>query len=692
MISYTENGLTYEINQENFTATITSADQALSNINIPRTINYASDEYLIKSVGKLSFAYHKAIEIVTFSEDCNLEIIEQEAFTHSTLKSIFIPKSVTKICSKSFYSCEELFMVKFSKDSKLTIIEDDAFYCCNFKLFYIPPLVTRIGKYSFSSCSNLLMVHIDENSQLTSIGDKSFIWTPIVYFPPNLNELGEEWLCSTTNLNEIEISPKNDNFKRIIYKDNLMILGKSDQNVDSFDSLVFVTHKAKSILIPSYIKHIKSTAISGCEKLESVEFEKGSKLLSIDEGAFSHSSFSEIKLPSSLYEIKKNAFARCENLQKVEFENNSKLRLIGKHAFSFTSVESFMFPENVEVFEKEWCFYLSHLISIYLGPKNGYLSYFDSKVVIGKSNKNDDKYDTIIIARRDIDQIKIPSFIKYIKSCAFFDCRYLQKVEFAEDSELISIESYAFSGSLIKEITIPKHVKTIKKSAFDRCEYLKEIKFQDDSELKVIGSFALNSIDLESFYIPKNVEIIKKGFNPYCRALKNIDVSPENKNFLLYNKKMIICKSNSKIEFCDSLLFINGIHNKIEIPSFIKYIREFTFVYMIELIEVIFDKNSQLISIGFSAFSYTSIKSIQFPSSLKSVDRNALYNCMKLTTVEFLSDEISIDSSCFNETIIMISFPNTHIINIAYDAISIQDCIIFTNPYTKLIRFPSKVD
>ena len=61
-----------------------------------------------------------------------------------------------------------------------------------------------------------------------------------------------------------------------------------------------------------------------------------------------------------------------------------------------------------------------------MSPKNKYLSYFDSKIIICKSNEDNDNYATIVFARRDIEEVRIPSFIKCIKSCAFFDCNFLQ--------------------------------------------------------------------------------------------------------------------------------------------------------------------------------------------------------------------------------------------------------------------------
>ena len=49
-------------------------------------------------------------------------------------------------------------------------------------------------------------------------------------------------------------------------------------------------------------------------------FENGSNVISINEGAFVHSTFLEIKIPLCVVHIKNCAFARCESL-KIDDKN-----------------------------------------------------------------------------------------------------------------------------------------------------------------------------------------------------------------------------------------------------------------------------------------------------------------------------------------------------------------------------------
>lgn len=695
MIKTSFNGLNFELNKESFIATIISANNDLINIEIPRSVIYQSQEYVIKFIGKLSFAYHKTINTVTFSSNSDLQVIDDEAFTHSSLHEISIPSSVTRIGKSVFHSCEDLTEVTISTDSKLTIIDKMAFYFCGIKTFYLPQFVTKISKASFDSCSEMTTFIIPENSKLTTIDKGAFAWTPIefLFFPADLHEFGEDCFCSTTKLEKVKISPQNK-YLKYLDDDEMIVIGKSDLNSDLFDVLVFASRFVQTLTIPSFIRHIGKTSASGCQFLKYVFFEKESNLISIDEGAFSHSTLHGIKIPSSCIQIKKNAFARAESMQVVLFENDSKLEYIGQHAFAFTPVIHFFFPPNIQTLEKEWCFYLDYLSEIILAPNIKYLKYFDSNFIIGKSDLKSDKFDSIFFARRDITHVHIPSFIKYIKSCAFANCFELEKVEFDEDSELEIIEGYAFSCTAITEIKIPKHVKIIHKNAFESCDNLENVEFHPDSELIKIGKFVFNCKSLATIEIPSKVEVIKQGLTSSYGQIRHTSVSPQNKKLKFVNEDLLIGKKDSKSDSFDSLIGSNDDFDEITIPSFVKHLNFFAFIYHLKLKVVNFEENSQLESIGVGAFELTSIKSITLPASLKIVERSAFERCILLGSIEFLSDEISIDSSCFDNSFRLnaVSFPRASKVKICYDAFTNQTCSLFVLPGVELIQFSSKYD
>lgn len=172
-----------------------------------------------------------------------------------------------------------------------------------------------------------------------------------------------------------------------------------------------------------------------CKSLKKVEFQKDSKLVSIQASAFEFSSIVKITLPQSLVKIGYHAFIGCRNLQIVNFSDvlNSNLKIIGEAAFyNCDKLMHFAFPSSLEV----------------------------------------------------------------IKKAAFQNCECLQKVVFPVDSRLRIIEKNAFSGSSIKSIKIPLSVQRIGKDAFSPCSSLliNEIDEKSKFSLDPLEVFSKKSI------------------------------------------------------------------------------------------------------------------------------------------------------------------------------------------------------
>ena len=74
----------------------------------------------------------------------------------------------------------------------------------------------------------------------------------------------------------------------------------------------------KLISIPSSVKSIGRSAFYNCPKLESVSFEKESKLTEINNSVFKHCrELKSISVPSSVKSIGRSAFLNCSKLESV---------------------------------------------------------------------------------------------------------------------------------------------------------------------------------------------------------------------------------------------------------------------------------------------------------------------------------------------------------------------------------------
>ena len=104
-------------------------------------------------------------------------------------------------------------------------------------------------------------------------------------------------------------------------------------------------------------------------------------------------------------------FDQCTALETIEFEADSTLETIGSYTFAF-----------------------------YRGDYNGYPCY---------------------------KKIVLPASVKTISSKAFYKFESLETVEFAEGSNLETIESSAFEQCIaLKKIVLPDSLKTISSYAF----------------------------------------------------------------------------------------------------------------------------------------------------------------------------------------------------------------------------------
>ena len=69
-------------------------------------------------------------------------------------------------------------------------------------------------------------------------------------------------------------------------------------------------------------------------------------------------------------------------------------------------------PASLKELKFGWCLSLDKLESISISPENKYFSVIEGKMIVGKSNPNDDVYDILYFVTRDIKSITIPPFIK----------------------------------------------------------------------------------------------------------------------------------------------------------------------------------------------------------------------------------------------------------------------------------------
>lgn len=264
------------------------------------------------------------------------------------------------------------------------------------------------------------------------------------------------------------------------------------------------------------------------------------------------------------------------------------------------------------------------------------------------------------------------------------------------------IEESAFSNTPIKKIYIPPHVKRISRCAFKNCKNLTNLIIPQNSDLISIEEFAFFWFRYRSIiYIPEKVICIS-----ICGlSLNKFEISPLNTNFIWIDGKYLLGKTDQKSDNFDEFLYANRDSKKIVIPSNISIIapyacagikvktididqnsklkiigEKFYFPKHIHLIEKdafyfcknlqIMDgfENSDLQKIGESAFTNTKISSLVIPSHVSKIGQLAFSNCISLNIVEFSenSELKSIKDSPFvlsGDLLIMIPVSMKNLVN-----------------------------
>ena len=109
----------------------------------------------------------------------------------------------------------------------------------------------------------------------------------------------------------------------------------------------------------------------------------------------------------------------------------------------------------------------------------------------------------------DIESVEIPASVKEIEVDAFYNCKKLRYVIFAEGSQLEKIGEGCFSGSGIEEIAFPSTLKEVGENAFQECGNLKTIRLAGEHEVDLTRAGIPDSakVILLSVTLPGNVRL-----------------------------------------------------------------------------------------------------------------------------------------------------------------------------------------
>lgn len=204
----------------------------------------------------------------------------------------------------------------------------------------------------------------------------------------------------------------------------------------------------------------------------------------------------------------------------------------------------------------------------------------------------------------------------------------------------------------LEKITLPQSVQEIETSAFEGCSSLKTIEFTES--LRIIGEKAFNNCTiLNNVILPNNLSVLGKSA---FAATGLTAITIPNEKVVLGESVFSGCKALKDVNLPEGIItipigFFRGAGiEQIRIPTTVKVIDNEafmeTYLYNIDLRQC---KN--LVTLGESAFSLSTIKGIQLPESLTEIKDRAFEGCTSLTQITLPSQITTINPLTFSQNV-----------------------------------------
>ena len=280
----------------------------------------------------------------------------------------------------------------------------------------------------------------------------------------------------------------------LILPNNLVTIGEG----------AFAYSELTSIEIPASVVAIGDQAFYRCPSLQSITFEKGSKLKTIGKGAFVNSPLTSVEIPASVENIGESAIGACSSLSTITFEKESKLKTIGKHAFTETALTSIEIPASVENIGEYAISFCSSLSTITF-EKESNLKTIEKGAFVNSP----------------LTSVEIPASVENIGESAFVstvDADYgdskLVTVSFERGSKLKTIGGNAFmncTNLMTFDASYCTQLNSIESGAFDKCNSLQLFKIGTITPPSARGAF-YDSVTFAILKVPaESVEAYKKN-------------------------------------------------------------------------------------------------------------------------------------------------------------------------------------
>ena len=425
--------------------------------------------------------------------------IGEEAFYHrKLLKSVTIPKGVTKICGTdgilsrgAFTGCENLTKVVFP--AGLKEIGASAFEECKALAEIELPGGITLARRAFAFCTKLASVTFKGDAD---IGENAF--STGSYSAADL---------TVTFAARAKVKIGEDAFSGRRIDSRTFTLPEGTETIGE-GAFSYSLPGGGRLVIPGSVKTIGKDAFRGAY-LSAVEIRPGVER--IGAGAFAADSLKEIVLPDSIVEIGDGAFCGQNPDKKLTMSPALAERFKNRMA-------AVMYPmpdDGMKKVAKENCEMDGDVLTGYHLPAGarspwGKVTVPDNTRVIGEDG----------LRGWDFYEVFLPLAVREIGDGGLGYCKRLQAVWLPPGLEKIGAEAFAGCESL-NEVTLPASVQALGASAFAFCTALETLVIPD-GVTEIADSLFYRCAGLRSVTVPASVRRIGKEAFAFCTALETL--------------------------------------------------------------------------------------------------------------------------------------------------------------------------
>ena len=545
-----------------------------------------------------------------------------------SLKKVTVTGS-TVIPGYAFSDMQYLEEIIYTQD--VTSIDYESFRNCrNLETLEIGESLQSIGSYAFSGCYSLKSFTIPETC--TSMGYYVFTNTYALYEVYNKSNLiFEVWDDKGVRSNCLIYRDNDDEVVKVTVDDFVLLLADDGEwyVIDYVGDETSLSFPSEFTYNGEIIDHYRIAQLAFLD-WEDVEC---------------------VIIPEAVDEIRFDAFYGCNNLREV-YDLSDLIITRGAYDHGYVAYNAYIVHTSMDeeplstVRLGDFEFVKSEdnwFLVGYLG--NGGDVVLDSFMYEGREIPAYEVLRGAFEQRYDITSLVITNAVKYIAPHAFQNMGALQRVVFEENNALTDIPEYTFAWCYdLKQVTLHSSLTEIANDAFWDCQSLREVYNLSDLDL-TLGSHDHGCVALYAYVIHDSLSdpaltqvqigdfvFLNSGdlwlLESYSGSSSRVVLGA-----FTYNGKTIDTYSILKYAFA-----WNSYIEEVEIGNEVKSMEREAFYNCTNLRSVSFEHNTSITTLRPSTFAYNySLDQVILPASLTSIEDGAFWNCMNLLEVYNLS-------------------------------------------------------